>query len=139
MHPSLDLQEAVDALGPEVLAALVGRMLLATRARDAAARGFATRLELGPGAIAPLAPASDPVADVALSMLLLLVSACDNDDVRFAAAGLEALAQQVNSQMGGETHCVLAIGAHHGSGIVYQVPLTRLTPLIHRRQRFPAL
>jgi len=87
-------QEAVDALGPEMLTALISRLLVCRKPTGAAARGFSTRIELGAGPTS-LAPASDTSSDLQLSLLLFLIAACVGDEARYSEVGLEALAQQV--------------------------------------------
>jgi hypothetical protein len=88
------VQEAVEVLGPGLLAAVISRQLAARKSSNAASLGFTTRLELGPAPTA-LAPASDAASDLQLSILLFLIAVCDGDGERYKEVGLELLAQQV--------------------------------------------
>ncbi|GBF94699.1 hypothetical protein Rsub_07435 [Raphidocelis subcapitata] len=87
-------QESLEVVGLEPVVALVVRLLACRTPAGAAARGFTTRIELGPGPSA-LAPASDAVSDLQLSLLLFVIAACSGDDAAYDKAGMDGLMRQM--------------------------------------------
>jgi hypothetical protein len=93
-------------VGLEPLVSLIARLLTCRTPASAAVRGFTTRIELGPGP-SVLAPASDAVSDLQLSLLLFVIAAVAGDDEAYDKAGLDGLMRQVCS---GQRVCAARLG-----------------------------